>query len=62
MGFRLQRGESVNEGVKRIAREQLEKAVAEIQNHGLGPPRGRSSGPQTLQENPGPDPARAARL
>ncbi len=32
MGFRLKRGESVVDGVKRIAREQLEKAVAEIQS------------------------------
>ncbi len=32
MGFRLQRGEAVNEGVRRIAGEQLEKAIAEIQN------------------------------
>ena len=32
MGFRLQRGESINEEIQRIAEEQLEKAVAEIQD------------------------------
>jgi CHAD domain-containing protein len=32
MSFRLQRLESVSQGVKRVAREQLDKALAEIQN------------------------------
>ncbi len=35
MGFRLQHQESVAQGVKRIAQEQLSSAVAEIQNEEL---------------------------
>jgi CHAD domain-containing protein len=32
MSYRLQRSESVSQGVKRVAREQLENAMADIQN------------------------------
>ncbi|QDS90013.1 CHAD domain protein [Rosistilla ulvae] len=38
MGYRIERNETINDGVRRIATEQIEKAIGELGDNRLDPP------------------------